>query len=148
MPSKDLVILPSIATDDDLVAAPINPAWILEGTPVARSRPLAFIDDSTLSAMLWETTAGRFEWHYNSDELVQILDGEVELTPPGGKPMIIRRGDIVFFPGGQVVQWHVREYVKKVAINAVRTPILRRIAAQVPFARRFVRRLRVVRSHP
>jgi uncharacterized cupin superfamily protein len=145
MPSKGPIVLPSIATDDDLVAAPIDPADILEGSPQARSRFLGFIDDSAMTATIWETTAGRFNWHYGPDELVTIVEGEVEITPPDGPSYTLRRGDVMFVPGGQVLTFHVRDYMKKLAINAVETPPLRRLATQIPFAREVVRRLRAVR---
>jgi uncharacterized protein len=146
MPSKDPIVLPSIATDDALVAAPIDPADILEGTPQARERFIGFVDDSALTATIWETTAGRFKWHYGPDELVTILEGEVEITPPDRPSYTLRRGDVMFVPGGQVLIFHVRVYMKKLAINAVQTPLLRRLATRVPFARKIVRRLRGTRS--
>ena len=79
----------------------------------------AFTDDASLYAWIWETTAGRFEWHYKADELVMILEGEVEITPPAGEPFILRKGDLMFVPGRQVMLWNVPVYVKKVAIDAV-----------------------------
>lgn len=146
MPSKPPIVFPSIAADDDVVSAPIDPTWILAGTPEARARSLALVDDSALSASLWQSTAGRFEWHYGSDELVMILDGEVEITSPGSQPFTARQGDVFFVAAGQVIEWHVRDHVKKLVVNAVQTPLLRRLATRIPFARRVVRRLRAGRS--
>jgi hypothetical protein len=141
--SRAPIVIRSIATDDDLEERPINPDWLMEGAPRTRARSLPFIPNASLFGTIWETTAGRFEWHYGSDELVVILDGEVEITPPGGEPVVLRRGDLVFFPGGQIMHWHVRTYVKKVAIDAVR-PSLRRFAARIPFARSAFLRLRAL----
>ena len=143
---KAPIVLRSIATDDDLDPRPIDPEWLLDGTPQTRARSLPFFaDNSSLFGTIWETTAGRFEWHYGSDELVAILEGEVEITPPTGEPFTLRRGDLVFFPGGQIMHWHVPVYVKKLAIDAVR-PSLRRLAARIPFARRVVGRVRAIRG--
>ena len=144
MPLKQPVVIPSIATDDDVESAPIDPSWILDGAPQARSRRLRLVDDSGLSATLWQSNAGRFEWHYGSDELVHILDGEVEITPPGGGPFTARAGDVFFVPGGLVLQWMVRDHVKKLVVNPVRIPFLRRLATRIPFARQSVRRLRAL----
>jgi uncharacterized protein len=143
--SRAPIILRSIATDDDLSPRPIDATWLLEGTPVTRARGIPFSADASLYAWLWETTAGRFEWHYAGDELVTILDGEAEITPATGEPFTVRRGDVVYFPGDQVMVWHVRVYVKKLAIDAVR-PSLRRMAARIPFARRVFLRLRGLRG--
>ena len=141
--SKTPIVMRSIATDDDLEPRPINPDWLLDGAPVTRARGLSFTDNASLFGWIWETTAGRFEWHYASDELVAFLEGEVEITPPTGEPFIARKGDLVYFPGGQVMHWHVPVYVKKIAIDAVR-PSLRRFAARIPFARRVFLRLRAM----
>ena len=88
--SKTPIVLRSIATDDDLPSRPIDPSWLIEGTPQTRARGVPFTDDASLYAWIWETTAGRFEWHYAADELVMILEGEVEITPPTGEPFILR----------------------------------------------------------
>jgi uncharacterized cupin superfamily protein len=146
MPSKPPIVIPSIAADEDVIPAPIDPTWILEGTPDARARRLMLVDDSSLSATLWQSTAGRFEWHYGSDELVHILDGEVEITPPGGQPFTARPGDVFFVSSGQVLHWHVRDHVKKLVVNAVQIPLARRLATRIPFARQIVRRLRALRT--
>jgi uncharacterized cupin superfamily protein len=146
MPSKGPIVFPSIAADEDVVSAPIDPTWILDGTPEARARRLTLVDDSGLSATLWESNAGRFEWHYGSDEMVHILDGEVEITPPDGPMFTARPGDVFFVPAGLVLRWHVRDHVKKIVINPVRIPLLRRLATRIPFARQVVRRLRAGRG--
>ncbi len=146
MPPREPVVFRSIPTDDDLPSAPIDPTWIHAGSPQARSRALDFPAGATLSATIWESNAGEFDWHYPVDELIQILAGEVTITPSTGNASTLRPGDVVFFPGGQVVRWHVREYVKKVAINGVRLSLTRRIAHRVPFAIQLVHRLRGMRG--
>ncbi len=146
MPSKLPVVFPSIAADEDVESAPIDPTWILEGAPQARARRLVLVDHAGLSAALWQSDAGKFDWHYGSDELVIILGGEVEITPPGGQPFTARAGDVFFVPGGSVLHWHVRDHVKKLVVNPVRTPLVRRLATRIPFARRLVRGLRRVRG--
>lgn len=137
--SKAPIVLRSIATDDDLGPRPIERDWLLDGAPKTRARSLPFTESASLFGTIWETTAGRFEWHYGSDELVTILEGEVEITPPGGEPFTLRRGDLVFFHGGQVMHWNVPVYVKKLAIDAVGPwARLRRMAARIPLAQRVV----------
>ena len=145
MPSREPFVVRSVASDDDLAPAPIDPSWIIEGTPQARSRRLALPDDGTVGVTLWECTAGRFDWHYNADEFVEILAGEVEVTPPGGSPTMLRKGDVVWFPGGQIVRWHVPEYVKKMQLNSTKMSTVRELAHRVPFARRLVHGLRSAR---
>jgi uncharacterized cupin superfamily protein len=146
--SRDPIVLRSIATDDDLEPRPIHPEWLLDGSPQTRARSLPFTDTASLFGTIWETTAGRFEWHYAGDELVAILEGEVEITPPTGEPFTLRRGDVVFFPGGQIMHWRVPVYVKKLAIDAVGPSArLRRLAARIPLARRVFKRIGAIREH-
>jgi uncharacterized cupin superfamily protein len=147
MPSNDPVLVAAIAADDDLQPAPINATWIKSGNPTTRSRRVVLVDDADFSGTIWETTAARFEWHYGPDELVWIVEGEVEITSASGRTFTARAGDAFFVPGGQVLQWNVPVYVKKLALNAVHVPPLRRLATRVPFARQIVRRLRPTRSH-
>ena len=143
MPSKQPVLIPAIAADQDVESAPIDPTWILEGTPKAEARRLTLVDDSGLSSTLWQSTAGQFEWHYGSDELVVILDGAVEITSPGGTRFTARAGDVFFVPGGSLLHWNVPDHVKKLVVNPVQTSLLRKLVT--PIARPVVRRLRAVR---
>jgi hypothetical protein len=99
----------------ELQSAPINPAWILEGTPAARNRLIAPSTDRFGWTMLWDCTAGRFNWHYTIDETVHIIDGSVTITDADGKTFTLTPGDIAFFPAGCSAHWHVESYVRKVA---------------------------------
>jgi uncharacterized cupin superfamily protein len=130
------VIAHSIVTDADLDPAPIDPSWIVEGAPRARARSISLGDHGTIRAYLWDCSAGRFKWLYDHDEMIQILEGEAEITSQNGVRTTLRPGDVVSFPAGQTVAWHVPEYVRKVALFTVKTSTLRRIARRIPFARR------------
>ena len=147
MTSKDPIVVRSIATDDDLNPHPIDPAWIVEGAPETRARILAFGEHRLLSGMLWESTTARFDWRYGSDELIQVLAGEAELTMSDGSVQVIRQGDIVFFPGHQIIRWYIPVYLKKLALNTPEISIPRQMAHRVPFARRIVRKVKAFRGH-
>ncbi|WP_395740697.1 cupin domain-containing protein [Prosthecobacter sp.] len=103
----------------DLHPSPINPDWILEGTPVANATTLAIAPDHTLSCAVWECHAGSFKWIFGLDEIVQILEGEVviEEQNAGRKVHVLRAGDTAFFPDGLTTHWTVKHYVKKFAIH-------------------------------
>jgi len=103
----------------DLVAldpAPISPDWILAGTPQARSKLLAKSHDGTSSIMVWECTAGRFNWHYSEDETVVIISGEVFIRSTKGEETRLGQGDVGFFPAGSSCTWRINDRVKKVAV--------------------------------
>lgn len=123
----------------ELSPAPINAAWILEGAPLARNRLIAPSSDRFGWTMLWDCTAGKFNWHYSLDETVHIIEGSVTVTDSDGTSMTLVPGDIAFFPKGCVAHWHVETYVRKVAycqkpapaIVALPLRLWRRIFAQL-----------------
>lgn len=147
MTTQDPLVARSVATDDDLAPRPIDPTWIVAGTPQARARALDFGEGRMISAMIWESTAGTFDWRYGSDEVIHVLTGEAELTMADGTIKPIKAGDTVFFPGHQIVRWHIPAYLKKVALNTPEISIPRQIAHRVPFAKRLVRKVRSFRAH-
>src|ERR1700740_199313 len=80
--------------------APISPDWILAGTPQARSKLLAKSHDRTSCIMVWECTAGRFNWHYSEDETVVVISGEVFIANGEGEERRLGPGDMGFLPAG------------------------------------------------
>jgi len=102
------------AADIPLDPAPINIDWIVEGNPQARNKVIFKSDDGTAWTMVWDCTAGRFNWFYNCDETVHILEGEVTITTAAGT-FSASPGRALFFPAGSWATWQVDAYVRKVA---------------------------------
>lgn len=123
---------------EEFVDAPIPAAQVLDGNPVARSCDLHSSREGGMSMNLWDCTAGRFRWHYGSDELVEILEGEVHVTAADGKQHVLRPGDTAHFPTGTSFVWEVPEYVKKLAIH--RAPLTIPDRALVKATRALARR--------
>jgi uncharacterized cupin superfamily protein len=98
-----------------LGSSPINSAWILEGQPQARARVLQRSSDRLACTVLWECTAGKFEWHYSGDETIYILEGNIVVGDQHTPPRHLGPGDVVFFPNGSVAHWEVENYVRKIA---------------------------------
>ena len=120
----------------NLVSNPIQPAWILDGKPIARLELLSSSADGTASTYFWDCTAGRFNWFYSFDETFHVLEGEVTLKYPSGSSHRVVAGDTVFFPAGSSAEWTVDRYVRKLAF--CRTPV----PSYLTFARQMVRRLK------
>ena len=115
------------ARDLEMRDAPIEPDWILEGNPVARAAEhVRSADDSSFSA-LWDCTAGTFRWHFNWDETVIILEGEVHITDEDGNAYTLRAGDMGYFAARSWATWRIDNYVKKAAF--IRRPFPTPIAA-------------------
>lgn len=98
-----------------LKPAPINAAWILAGSPVARNRELSHSADWSAWTMVWDCTGGTFEWHYDIDETVHFVEGSVTISSSQMPARRFGPGDVVFFPAGSVATWNVESYVRKVA---------------------------------
>ena len=79
---------------------PIPKDWVLSGNPEATSKKLAKSADFTSYIMVWECTPGRFTWHYNKDETLVVVSGEVFITNEKGQEQRLGPGDFAFFPGG------------------------------------------------
>lgn len=112
MTSKPVIFSTTVP---NFTVAPINPAWIIEGEPVARNAILSRSADGTACTIAWDCTSGRFNWHYDFDETVHIQEGAVTVDDGHGPARRLVPGDVAFFPAGSHAIWHVEDYVRKVA---------------------------------
>src|SRR5579871_1047996 len=103
------------SVDVELQAAPIRPAWILEGNPIARNKFLFVTEDRQLRTLVWDCTAGRFNWFYDEDETVYIMQGSVTIRRGDGTVVTLQPGDLAFFHQGSSAEWTVDRYVRKLA---------------------------------
>ena len=101
--------------DDRLRDAPIRAEWVLSGAPRARNAVLAVSADRLATTLVWDCTAGRFRWIYDTDETIHIVEGGVRLTDTLGVVRDLGVGDVVFFPAGSSAEWEVQSYVRKLA---------------------------------
>jgi len=111
-------LAPSFQTDPlsvELRPAPLSPASILEGTPIARNAVLYRSDDSYASTMLWECSVGKFEWYYEFEETIHILAGRVVIEADGAPARQVGTGDIVNFRQGSRARWDIQSPVRKLA---------------------------------
>ncbi|PWE56150.1 cupin [Metarhizobium album] len=123
--SRPLVSAP--VDEMEMKPSPIEPSWIIEGEPQARSAEHSRSADEAAMTALWDCTAGTFRWYFHWDETVVILEGEVHVTAEDGSVRLLRAGDIGYFSGRTWATWRVDEYVKKIAF--VRKPFPGPVAA-------------------
>jgi uncharacterized protein len=119
-----LPIVIASPNDAELAPAPINPDWIIEGTPQATSVRLARSTDCTCSVVAWNCTAGRFNWHYSVDETLYVTAGEVHVTDEKGQVRRLVVGDMAYFPAGSHSIWYVPDKVTKIAFCRHNMPLL------------------------
>jgi hypothetical protein len=73
--------------------------------------------------MLWECTAGRFNWHYTDDETVVVMSGEVFISTPDGEERRLGQSDMAFFPAGASCTWRITDRIRKVAVIRKALPL-------------------------
>jgi hypothetical protein len=62
---------------------------------------------------IWEKEVSTFPWSYDTKETCYFLAGEVVVTPEGGDPITLRKGDLVVFPAGLRCTWDIKAPVRK-----------------------------------
>ena len=119
--SRDLIEIGNLNVE--LAPSPIVSSWILEGRPEASSCTLSRSADGTATTLVWHCTEGKFNWFYDFDETVLILDGSIVLESDGMPPTRYVAGDVIFFKDGAHAKWHVEGYVKKLAFCRKTNPV-------------------------
>ena len=62
---------------------------------------------------IWSKEASEFSWTYDEAETCYFLAGDVVVTPDGGDPVAMGKGDLVTFPAGMSCTWKISRAVKK-----------------------------------
>jgi len=62
---------------------------------------------------IWTKEESKFPWFYDEQEICYFLEGEVVVTPEGGLPVEMGKGDLVTFPKGMSCTWKIKKAVKK-----------------------------------
>lgn len=106
----------------NLTPRPIDPGWIIEGTPVAQACVLSKSADGLATTMVWECSEGRFNWYYDFDETVLILEGSIVVESDTMKPTRYGPGDVIFFRHGAHARWQVEGRVRKLAFCRTTQP--------------------------
>jgi uncharacterized protein len=107
----------------NLTPRPIEPSWIIEGKPDARSCVLSQSADGLASTMVWECSAGKFNWYYDFDETVLILEGSIVLESDTMPSKRYAAGDVIFFKDGAHARWHIEDRVRKLAFCRKTSPV-------------------------
>ncbi|MEB0139148.1 MULTISPECIES: cupin domain-containing protein [unclassified Undibacterium] len=90
----------------------VNPNWVLAGTPNFRAAEFFQSSDGKTRSGIFECDAAKFEWHYQFDEAIYILDGSVEIDYLGHH-FHLKAGDSALFRAGTTAIWEVPTHLKK-----------------------------------
>ncbi|CCD93681.1 conserved hypothetical protein [Bradyrhizobium sp. ORS 375] len=115
----------------ELSPAPIEPSWIIEGNPTATSCTIARSSDGLGSTIVWHCTEGQFNWYYDFDETILILEGAIVLESEGMPAKRYGPGDVIFFRDGAHAKWSVEGHVKKLAFCLKTQPYVLGLAVRV-----------------
>ena len=61
----------------------------------------------------WSKEISIFPWYFDCKETVYIVEGEVIVTPEGGEPVRLVKGDFASFPAKTSWTWDVRQPLLK-----------------------------------
>jgi uncharacterized cupin superfamily protein len=124
MPIASRALIEAAHITTNLEPSPIEPSWIIEGNPVAQASVLSKSKDGQAWTVVWQCSKGRFDWYYDIDETILILEGSVVLESDAMPPTHYSPGDVIFFRDGAHVKWHVESHVRKLAFCRKAQPIL------------------------
>jgi uncharacterized protein len=62
---------------------------------------------------IWSKEVSEFPWFYDDVEVCYFIEGDVVVTPEGGEPVEMGKGDLVTFPMGMACTWQIRSPVSK-----------------------------------
>jgi len=119
--SKSIVMVSPACVD--LGPSVIPSEWVVSGSPKAWNKEVARSHDRMSQIVVWECTAGLFQWHYTKDESVIVISGEAFLINENEQELRFGAGDVGFFPAGTICTWRVPGPFKKVAV--MREPMWR-----------------------
>jgi len=108
----------------NLTPRPIEPSWIIEGNPLAQASDLSTSADGMASTIVWQCSEGKFNWYYDFDETILILEGSIVLESDAMGPTRYGPGDVIFFKNGAHAKWHVEGHVRKLAFCRKTQPFL------------------------
>lgn len=88
---------------------------ILEGTPDARAMFTAESADQGACAGFWSCDVGRYEFVFDYDEFVYLIDGEMVVTQvaPTAQTYVLKAGDTAHFPQGVTTIWQITRRITK-----------------------------------
>ncbi len=108
-------LIETSTTAVNLTPSPIEPSWVIEGNPLAQSCLLSRSADGLASTIVWECSEGKFDWYYDCDETILILEGSIVLENDTMRSTRYGVGDVIFFKNGAHAKWHVEGRVRKLA---------------------------------
>jgi uncharacterized protein len=91
----------------------VDPTWITSGNPKFAQVEVGRSPDGRTTNGLWSCEGPTtFNWRFDVDEVVYILEGEVQIDYQGSQ-FTLHPGDTAAFHAGTQATWTVEKYLKK-----------------------------------
>lgn len=75
---------------------------------------VAPVEGSTRTVAMWQVLAGdapaSWEVTFESAEVMHVLEGQLEITVDGEQPVVLKPGDVAYYPAGVRSTWRVTEH--------------------------------------
>ncbi len=97
----------------DLPAARLPAHETLEGAGVAGCLLTAASADRRATAGFWSCEAGTYEFFFDYDEFIYVIEGELIVEERGGDTHRLQAGDTAHFPQGVTTVWRVLRKMTK-----------------------------------
>jgi len=110
-----VMILDPVALEVGMTNLETTDPFVIErDAPLQRDNILFTNDAGNMFVGMWDSTPFKSEMSpFPCHELVQLLEGEVEITEGDGAVHLFRAGDAFFIPMGTVCSWRTVGYIKK-----------------------------------
>jgi uncharacterized cupin superfamily protein len=87
--------------------------------------------DGLSQIIVWECSEGKFNWYYDLEETLLILEGSVVLENDTISPTRYGPGDVICLKDGTHAKWFVESRAKKLAFVRMTQPVLLGFALRV-----------------
>ncbi len=101
-------------------AAPLLEDWGTVGLPLSepactlRGVKMVLPLEHQPEVGIWECSPGHYRRQVRSAETMVMLSGEAVFTPDGGAPVLLKAGDVYFFPADTNGVWEIQTPLRKV----------------------------------
>jgi uncharacterized cupin superfamily protein len=85
----------------------------IEGNPTMKTWIEYTADDGSSISGWWGATPGTYRATYAAPEFVHMIEGEIVITPDGGKPVTVKSGDAFVVEKDFVGTWKIEKEVFK-----------------------------------
>ena len=87
---------------------------ILEGTPDPGGVFTMRSADDVVTAGFWSCDVGRYQFHFDYDEFIYVIRGEVHVNEVGStETHVLVEGDTAHFPAGVTTIWTIKRRLTK-----------------------------------